>query len=100
MDQKTSIKPLAFALGAAFATTLSGTGVVNAADNPFAMTEIPGGHMVADAAEGMCGAGEKSATEGKCHEDKCGGNKWAVHDRHGPCVPIACSVHCRYRRTV
>ena len=59
MTQKTSMKPLAFALGAAFATTLSSATIANAADNPFAMTEISGGYMVAAAAEGKCG-------EGKC----------------------------------
>jgi len=87
MDQKALIKPLAFALGAAFATTLSGAGVASAADSPFAMTEMSGGYMVADAmegkcggdkkeaAEGKCGGEKKSATEGKCGEAKCGGEK-------------------------
>ena len=83
MAQKSSMKPLALALGAAFATTLAGTSVANAADNPFAMTEISGGYMVAEAAEGKCGEGKcgsakkegKSNTEGKCGEGKCGGDK-------------------------
>jgi uncharacterized low-complexity protein len=80
MNQKTSMKPLAFALGAAFVTTLSSVGVANAADNPFAMTEIAGGYMVAAAAEGKCGEGKcggekKSGAEGKCGEGKCGGEK-------------------------
>jgi uncharacterized low-complexity protein len=71
MAYKSSMKPLAFALGAAFATTLSGASVANAADNPFAMTEISGGYMVAAAAEGKCGEGKcggekKATTEGKC----------------------------------
>jgi len=75
MDQKTSMKPLAFALGAAFVTTLSSASVANAADNPFAMTEISGGYMVAAAAEGKCGGEKKAITEGKCGEGKCGGDK-------------------------
>lgn len=92
MNQKTSMKPLAFALGAAVVTTLSSAGVANAADNPFAMTDIASGYMVADAAEGKCGEGKcgdekksaaegkcggekKSTAEGKCGEGKCGGNK-------------------------
>jgi len=87
MDQKTSMKPLAFVLGAAFATTMPGAGVASAADNPFAMTEMSGGYMVADAMEGKCGGdkkeaaegksgGEKKSTaEGKCGEGKCGGEK-------------------------
>jgi uncharacterized low-complexity protein len=65
-------------LGAAFATTLSGTAVGNAADNPFAMAQLPGGYMVARAAEGKC-EGEKgkvkSGVEGKCGEGKCGGSR-------------------------
>ena len=82
MTQKSSMKPLVFALGAAFATTLSSASIANAADNPFAMTEISGGYMVAAAAEGKCGEGKcgegksggekKAASEGKCGEGKCG----------------------------
>jgi uncharacterized low-complexity protein len=77
MTQKSSMTPLAFALGAAFATTLSSANVANAADNPFAMTEISGGYMVAAVAEGKCGEGKcgdekKATTEGKCGEGKCG----------------------------
>lgn len=77
------MKPLAFALGAAFATGLSSSGVANAADNPFAMTEIAGGYMVAEAAEGKggegkCGAEKKAAKEGKCGEGKCGAEKKAA----------------------
>ena len=76
MTQKSSMKPLAFALSAAFATTLSSVNVANAANNPFAMTEISVGYMVA-AAEGKCGEGKcggekKATTEGKCGEGKCG----------------------------
>ena len=67
MNQKSSMKPLAFALGAAFVTTLP---VANAADNPFAMTQLSSGYMVADAAEGKCGegkcgAGKSAATRGR-----------------------------------
>jgi uncharacterized low-complexity protein len=92
MTQKSSIKPLAFALGAAFATGLSAPAVVNAADNPFAMTELSSGYLVVAATEGKCGGsmkaksdaeakcganktGDKTAREGKCGEGKCGANK-------------------------
>jgi uncharacterized low-complexity protein len=80
MDQKTSMKPLTFVLGAAFVTTLASASVANAAENPFVMTEIAGGYMVAAAAEGKCGEGKcggekKSTAEGKCGEGKCGGEK-------------------------
>jgi uncharacterized low-complexity protein len=75
MSKKSSIKPLAFALGAAFATTLSSTAVVNAASNPFEMTELSGGYLVTAAAEGKCGgnkANEKSDAEAKCGANKTG----------------------------
>jgi uncharacterized low-complexity protein len=65
MSNKTFIKPLAIALGATFVTSLAGTTIANAAENPFSMTELPSGYMVADKAEGKCG-------EGKCGEGKCG----------------------------
>jgi len=65
MSNKTVIKPLAIALGATFVTSLAGTTIANAAENPFSMTELPSGYMVADKAEGKCG-------EGKCGEGKCG----------------------------
>jgi uncharacterized low-complexity protein len=86
MAKKIRKRPLALALGAAFAATLAGTGVVNAADNPFAMTELSNGYMVAESAEGKCGEGKcggakgaaKSVAEGKCGEGKCGGAKGAV----------------------
>lgn len=65
MSNKTAMKPLAVALGAAFVTSLAGTSVANAADNPFSMTELSSGYMVA--AEGKCGGAAK-AEEGKCGE--------------------------------
>jgi len=73
------MKPLSIALGAAFVASLAGTSVANAAENPFSMTELSSGYMVADSHEGKCGegkcGGEKKATEGKCGEGKCGGEK-------------------------
>ena len=58
MPKKSTMKPLAAAVGAAFVTSLAGTSVVNAAENPFAMSELSSGYMVAEMAEGKCG-GEK-----------------------------------------
>jgi len=94
MSQKTTLTPLAIAAGAAFVTSLAGTTVANAAANPFAMSELSSGYMVAEMAEGKCGegkcggekkaattegkcGGEKKAvtTEGKCGEGKCGATK-------------------------
>ena len=66
MSQKTTLKPLAIALGTAFVTTLAATPVANAAENPFAMTDLSSGYMVAGSHEGKCG--------GMAKEAKCGGN--------------------------
>jgi uncharacterized low-complexity protein len=80
MSQKTNLKPLAIAAGAALATSLAATTPASAAENPFAMSELSSGYMVAEMAEGKCGgnkaAGEtKTMEEGKCGEGKCGGTK-------------------------
>jgi uncharacterized low-complexity protein len=86
MSQKTTLKPLTLALGAAFVTSLAGTSVANAAENPFAMSDLSSGYMVAEMdenkmeKEGKCG-GDKKTEEGKCggdkktEEGKCGGDK-------------------------
>ncbi len=73
MSKKTVLKPVAIALGAAFVTSLAGTSIANAAENPFGMTDLSSGYMVAegDMKEGKCGEG-KMKKEGKCGEGKCG----------------------------
>ena len=96
MSQNSTKNPLAIALGAAFVTSLAATPVANAAENPFAMSELTSGYMVAEMAEGKCGEGKcggdkakaegkcggdkadaegKAMGEGKCGEGKCGGDK-------------------------
>src|SRR3990172_7192589 len=56
MGNKTPLTPLALALSTAFVTSLAGISVANADQNPFAMTQLSGGYMVADShMEGMCG---------------------------------------------
>ena len=87
MSQKTNLKPLAIAVGAALATSLAATTPASAAENPFAMSELSSGYMVAEMAEGKCGAGMKMNKEGKCggamatdntnamKEGKCGEGK-------------------------
>jgi len=88
MSQESTKKPLSIAIGAAFATSLAAAPVANAADNPFAMSELSSGYMVAETAEGKCGEGkcggskattaedaDKTTAEGKCGEGKCGGDK-------------------------
>ncbi len=88
MSTKTVIKPLAIALGATFVTSLAGTTIVNAAENPFSMTELSSGYMVAEKAEGKCGEGKcgegkAKAAEGKCGEGKCGEGKMKKEGKCG-----------------
>jgi len=87
MSKTTAMKPLALAMGAAFVTSLAGTSVANAAENPFSMTELPSGYMISDSdmKEGKCGASHMKEKEGKCgesmdkskmkEEGKCGEGK-------------------------
>ena len=82
MSQNSTKKPLAIALGAAFVTSLAATPVANAAENPFAMSELTSGYMVAEMAEGKCG-GDKAKAEGKCGEGKCGGDKAKAEGKCG-----------------
>jgi len=106
MSEKITKKPLAIALGAAFVTSLASAPIANAAENPFAMSELAGGYMVADShmeggdkgkAEGKCGEGkcggakteaaaegtDKAKAEGKCGEGKCGGEKKEAEGKCG-----------------
>jgi uncharacterized low-complexity protein len=93
-----TLKPIAAAIGTTFAVSLALSPVAGAAENPFALTELSGGYMVADShAEGSCGenkaegegkCGEKKAEgEGKCGEGKCG-EKRAAHE--GKCGEGKC----------
>ena len=77
MSEK-NLKPLAIAVGAAFATSLAGISVANADASPFSMTTLSSGYMAdVQLGEGKCGegkcGGDKDA-EGKCGEGKCGGS--------------------------
>ncbi len=77
-------KPLALAIGSAFAATLAVAPAANAAENPFGMTQLSSGYMqiaqegkcggMKSGSEGKCG-GMKSSSEGKGGEGKCGGKK-------------------------
>ena len=105
--------PLALAMGTAFTVSLTATTAVNAENNPFGMTDLSSGYMVAlkenpegSCGEGKCGEGkcgdEKSADddkgeegkcgEGKCGEGKCGGEKSADDDKgeEGKCGEGKC----------
>ena len=73
MTNKKKISPLSTALGASFTISLTISPVAHATDNPFEVTSLDSGYMVADGHEGKCG-GKKDA-EGKCGEGKCGEGK-------------------------
>lgn len=59
------------AVGTSFAASMV-TGVANAVENPFAMTELESGYQIAMSTlpEGTCGSKDGEA---KCGEGKCGG---------------------------
>ena len=85
--KKNAVKPLSVAIGAAFITSLASAGAASASENPFGMTELSSGYMVADAHEGKCGegkcGGDKKKAEGKCGEGKCGGDKSKAEGKCG-----------------
>ncbi len=97
MSQKTTLKPLAIAVGAALATSLAATTPANAAENPFAMSTLSGGYMVAEMGEGKCGAGMKTDKEGNNgtgkmtpQEVKCGNGKTMQNE--GKCGEGKCGM--------
>ena len=79
MNDKHLNKTPALLLGTALTLGLS-AGTVSADANPFGLTDLGGGYMVAQAAEGKCGEGKcgsaDSAAE-KSAEGSCGGDKGA-----------------------
>jgi len=78
MTNKKKISPLSTALGASFTISLTVSPIAHAADNPFEVTSLENGYMVADGHEGKCGegkCGEGKCGEGKCGEGKCGEGK-------------------------
>jgi uncharacterized low-complexity protein len=62
MPKISELKPLAAALGTVLATSAFTIPTVSADENPFQITELTSGYMVAE-------------KEGKCGEGKCGGMK-------------------------
>jgi len=71
MIENKNMKPLSVALGTAVTAALATVPAVQAAENPFGMTQLSEGYMVAG--EGKCGGMKEK--EGKCGEGKCGGDK-------------------------
>jgi uncharacterized low-complexity protein len=70
MIENKNVKPMAVALGSAVTATLATVSTAQADANPFGMTQLSEGYMVADSHEGKCGGMKEK--EGKCGEGKCG----------------------------
>jgi uncharacterized low-complexity protein len=95
MSKERKLTPIASALGATFAVSLMASPIIQAATNPFTMTDHGTGYMVAEGScgdkkvkEGSCGdkkgdemkneqgmSSDEKEAEGKCGEGKCGDNK-------------------------
>jgi uncharacterized low-complexity protein len=74
MSKQRNLKPLAIAVGAALTAGMMAISVVNLEENPFGMTQLSSGYMVADKGEGKCGEGKcGEGKEEKKGEGKCGG---------------------------
>ena len=95
MSKKFELKPISAAVGAALTASVLALPTANADENPFAMTELSSGYVVAGDAEGSCGEGK--CGEGKCGEDegscgegKCGEGKCGEDDSEGKCGEGKC----------
>jgi len=95
MSKQITLRPIAAALGTTFAVSLALSPIANAEQNPFSLTELSGGYMVADhhaegncgegkkEGEGKCGEGKDTSAEGKCGEGKCGEKRKAHEGKCG-----------------
>ncbi|MDF2181458.1 hypothetical protein P2G53_05305 [Neptuniibacter sp. CAU 1671] len=70
MAKMTHVKPVVAAIGAAFIAGMAMTPVANAAENPFATSELSSGYQ--QLAEAKCGESKKA--EGSCGEKKAEGS--------------------------
>ena len=99
MRDKTAMKSLALTLGTTFTGSLAGQAVAAEA-NPFALSDLGQGYMVADAqGEGRCGEGKcggamqkEMAQEGKCGEGKCGAAMQKEMAQEGKCGEGKCGA--------
>jgi uncharacterized low-complexity protein len=66
MSKQVAITALTVAVGTVFTVSLANSPLSIAAENPFSMKPLSGGHMMV--AQAKCG-------EGKCGEGKCGAGK-------------------------
>ncbi len=87
MTKSQTKKPLAVAIGSAFAVSLAASPIVNAEQNPFSMNELFSGYQVADM-EGNCGGNKnKEANCGgkKGKESNCGSKMNKAEEGEGNC---------------
>ena len=107
---KKSIKPVAAAIGAAFAGSMllaGGASAATQAGNPFGLAELNGGYAQiasnhgegkcggAKPAEGKCGGAAPKAAEGKCGAGKCGGSmEKSAEGKCGGAAPKAAEGKC------
>jgi len=76
-DKTAFIKPVAAVAGVAFVSSLA-VSTTAAADNPFELTDLDAGYMLAGGdkgeegkcGEGKCGSDGEKGEEGKCGEEK------------------------------
>jgi uncharacterized low-complexity protein len=75
-DKSMITKPIAAAVGVAFVSSMAISSTAVAADNPFAMTDLDSGYMLAgnhEGEEGKCGEkGEEGSCGEKGKEGSCG----------------------------
>lgn len=95
MSNKSKLKPVALAVGAAFATSLAISPAASASQNPFAMNQLDAGYKLAASSEGSCGANKQKAKESSCgankakekakKESSCGANKKKEKTKEANC---------------
>ena len=102
MSKKTmNIKPIAAAVGVAFASSMVLSSTALASENPFEAADLESGYMLAggdkDKEEGKCGEGKcgegkcgEDGEEGKCGEGKCGEGKCGEEGEEGKCGEGKC----------
>ena len=95
MSTKSNLKPIAVAIGTTFAVSLALSPIAGATENPFNVTELSNGYMVAGHEEGKCGESKENeeekakdedkdtSAEGKCGEGKCGEKRKAHEGKCG-----------------
>ncbi|MGB5672069.1 MAG: low-complexity protein, partial [Sedimenticolaceae bacterium] len=84
---KTTMKPVAAAIGAAFVGSMMLAGSASAASNPFGLSELNGGYAQIAGNEGKCGG---SMSTDKPAEGKCGGSMSTDKPAEGKCGAGKC----------